>query len=161
MLVHTRPPIRKTSTQVTLWRTPRVYGHTPCGSCAVCHLTQATKIIDLGLRTPWEQRTLSNCNSCNVIYVIQCPCNLMYIGMTTRKVKVRIGEHRSNIRCGRATTKMAAHFIDLGHNENQLRWSVIEKCDNGKASLYKEQRWVYLCKSHIKGLNEDIPRLQL
>ena len=130
-------------------------------SCAVCSLTKPSKSIDLGLSRPWEQRTQSNCNSTNVIYMIQCPCKLLYIGMTTRKVKLRISEHRSNIRCGQASTKMASHFINCGHSADDLFWSVIEKCSNSAFLFQKEQRWIYRCSSHIGGLNEEIPWLQL
>ena len=81
--------------------------------------------------------------------------------MTTRKVKIRVGEHRSNIRCKKSNTRLLTHFQENNHTSNDLRWTVLEmvnsNCPNVERLLYeKEQRWVFRLKSHIKGLNDDI-----
>ena len=44
------------------------------------------------------------------MYLITCPCGLQYVGMTTRKIKLRISEHRSTIRCHKMSTKLMTHF---------------------------------------------------
>lgn len=41
----------------------------------------------------YDIRKHITCRSEGVIYCASCPCNLMYIGLTTRKLKVRIREH--------------------------------------------------------------------
>ncbi|KAJ1210291.1 hypothetical protein NDU88_005657 [Pleurodeles waltl] len=40
--------------------------------------------------------------------------------MTSRPVKNRINEHRSNIRCNRITTKLSAHFLEATHSPDDL-----------------------------------------
>ncbi|XP_078505572.1 uncharacterized protein LOC144763652 [Lissotriton helveticus] len=64
--------------------------------------------------------------------------------MTTKKVSKRIVDHRSNIRCKRATTKMTTHFIEKQHTPNDKKWVVLEHrkpTENLKQKLLeKEQR---------------------
>ena len=158
-LVHTRPRSPTTLPTTTLWGLPRVVGHHPCGRCSVCHLTTTTKELDLGLQNSWHLRKFTNCDSTRVVYMITCPCGLKYIGMTSRKIKVRICEHRSNLRCKKNMTKMLNHFLTFEHSVNELRWVVLEQLDaSGHDGLLyeKEQRWVYKLQTHKTGLNDDI-----
>mgnify|MGYP002804644730 CR=1 FL=1 len=111
LLVHTLP---KPATPVsnTLPFLPPVKGHFACGNCSVCPLTTTTKNITFENGLQWEIRSHTNCNTPKVVYVITCPCKLLNIGMMTHKVKLRIGEHRSNIRCKKNNTRMTTHFLE-------------------------------------------------
>ena len=127
----------------------------------MCHLTKITKSIDLGLQKPWELRKLTNCNSSLVIYLITYPCDKRYVSMMMRKVKVRLMEHRSNVRCKKTTTRMLHHYVELQHTTEDLNWVILEKLDpyikNPEKTLYKhEQRWIHRLHSNIVGLNDDI-----
>ena len=113
MIVHTRPkPVTFQTLNPSIL--PSVKGHFPCGNCSVCRFTKHTKEIRFENGFKWELRGHTNCNTQRVIYLLTCPCDLMYIGMTTRKIKIRIGEHRSNIRCHKNNTKMTIHFLEKG-----------------------------------------------
>ena len=61
-----------------------------------------------------------------------------------RKVRTRLTEHRSNIRCKRATTKMSTHYIETGHKPNDFHWVVLEQIPDTPTSkkvlFEKEQR---------------------
>lgn len=46
----------------------------------------------------YDIKGVITCNTKNVIYLLKCPCGLAYVGKTTRPLKRRISEHRSNIR---------------------------------------------------------------
>ena len=85
--------------------------------------------------------------------------------MTTRKVRVRIQEHRSNIRCKRVTTKMLTHFAENGHGPDDLSWLVLEQSiaipNLEQSLLRKEQRWVFRLRTDVRGLNDQIPWNQL
>lgn len=127
-LVNTCPKKRDwsdTATVLNAWDLPNITGHHPCGSCSVCCLTTTTKTLNLEPGKVWTQRTHTNCNSVNVIYLITCPCGLRYVGMTIRKIKQRICEHQSTIRCKRVTTKLTEHFLAFNHTTNDIRWTVI------------------------------------
>ena len=143
-----------------------IKGHFPCGHCSVCCLTERTKEVNLGLFSPWVLQSHTNCDSTHVIYMFRCPCQLMYIGMTTRKAKVRLNEHRSTFRCKKTNTKLTRHYLEMGHTENDIRWVIIDKL-NGNApnvseKLFRfEQRWVYRLHTHTHGLNEEVQWSQI
>ena len=161
-LVHTRP---KNQAQAYHGILPKPTGHYPCGNCSVCKYTKVTKSVDIGTNRPWELRFLSNCNTERVVYLLTCPCHKQYVGMTTRKVKIRLGEHRSNFRCKKNTTKMTLHFLETAHTPDDFTWVVLEhvsKVDNCETVLFsKEQRWIFRLGTNIHGLNDDIPWGQL
>ena len=138
-----------------------IKGHFPCGHCSVCILTERTKEVNLGLFSPWVLQSHTNCDSTHVIYMFQCPCQLMYIGMTTRKIKIRLNEHRSTFRCKKSNTKLTRHYLEMGHTENDMRWVVIDKLNGSTPNISEklfrfEQRWVYRLRTHTHGLNEEI-----
>lgn len=161
-LVHTRPRSKEESNRPPIWNLPPVTGHHPCGNCTVCPMTTHTKSLNIS-GFLWEQRSHTNCNTKNCVYLITCPCNIHYVGMTTRAVKVRIGEHRSTIRRGKTATKLTNHFLSEGHNCDQMRWTILEakKCWNSRTIFNREQHWVFRLNTHVQGLNEDIPLLEV
>ena len=119
------------------------------------------KEVNLGMRSPWTLQKFTNCESTHVIYMLVCPCQLMYIGMTTRKVKIRVSEHRSTFRCKQSNTKLTRHYMEKNHGEDDLKWCVIDKLDKNDPNVTKrlfryEQRWIYRLKTHRFGLHDDI-----
>ncbi|OCT57669.1 hypothetical protein XELAEV_18003126mg [Xenopus laevis] len=94
------------------------------------------------------------------------PCGLVYTGQTSRPVKERIKEHRSNIRNFKAGTQtdtsISRHFSIFKHNLSQLKWQVLEvirKPQRGgnmlKLLLQEEAKWIKKCNIfYPEGLNE-------
>lgn len=167
-LVHTRPPPKEIHQVGTIWNMPPVTGHHPCGNCAACPQTKKTTSVDIGTNRPWEQKRFTNCNSSNLIYLITCPCALRYVGMTTRKIRTRISEHKSTIRCKKQATRLTNHFIQVGHRPTEFEWTVLEQpnipthiTDISRYLFKIEQKWVYKLNSDKGGLNEDIPWMTL
>lgn len=63
-----------------------------------------------------------NCDSSHVIYVILCDsCNKMYVGCTTRRLKVRALEHLNYITnmSNRNTSNSSKDFIDIHHSNTK------------------------------------------
>ena len=94
--------------------------------------------------------------------MITCPCGLRYVGMTGRQVKIRIGEHKSTIRCKRTSTRLTKHFLEANHMANELKWVVIEQVATDRQGVdrilfEKEQRWVHRLGTSSGGLNDEIP----
>ena len=86
--------------------------------------------------------------------------------MTTRKVRIRISEHRSTFRCRKDNTRLTRHYLEKGHSENDLKWAIIEKFKGNTPNvaeklLYYEQRWIFRLKANVLGLNDDIQWSQL
>ena len=136
---------------------PPVTGHYPCGSCSVCKITKPTKTLALPDGRTWSQRTHTNFNTAMCIYLISCPCNKFYVGMTSRPIKIRIGEHRSTIRCGRSSTKLTNHYIELQHRPDDMYWTVLETVNKVSFLFLKAQRWVFSLGTANSGLTDAIP----
>ncbi|XP_069624523.1 uncharacterized protein [Ranitomeya imitator] len=69
-------------------------GCAPCGRCVACPNIDRTDTFtnSSGSKT-YEIRQRITCTTRNVIYFATCPCGLIYIGLTTRQLKVRVREH--------------------------------------------------------------------
>ncbi len=90
------------------------------------------------------------CASTLVIYLIRCPCGLVYVGKTSRQLRTRISKHRSDIRTGDMRRPMASHFTQVGHNIIALQYIGIEKVikpssggDYENKLLQRECFWIY------------------
>lgn len=138
-------------------------GNFPCGRCIQCNFTKRTKTFNHP-RTgkSFKIKGTITCNTCNVIYMLKCPCGLAYIGKTTRPLKVRISEHRSSIRNKDPKSPVAVHFSTANHNVSSLRYFGIELLqpfrrggDINSQLLKREVFWIYtLDTMSPKGLNE-------
>ncbi len=74
-------------------------GNYPCGNCAQCHNTWKTNIFTHPRTgTTFPVRGVITCSTKNVVYMLKCPCDNIYIGKTIRPLKQRISEHKSSIR---------------------------------------------------------------
>ncbi|OCU00930.1 hypothetical protein XELAEV_18006708mg [Xenopus laevis] len=66
------------------------------------------------------------CISKYVIYALTCPCGLIYIGETTQMVKSHIFQHKSSINLGNTSLPVSKHFLEMGHNADQLKYMVLD-----------------------------------
>jgi len=67
---------------------------------------------------PYDVKTLF------FFHLLKCPCGLAHVGKTTRPLKIRISEHRSNIH--NHDIPVAVHFSQASHNVSSLRYCGIE-----------------------------------
>ena len=91
-----------------------------------------------------ETRPMTNhidCNSKNVIYMIQCNhCSKQYIGETKRRLKDRFNEHRrpvdnpSNIS---KPTTVSEHFLTNDHSANDITLIPLELTKSSRDSVRK------------------------
>ncbi|OCT76233.1 hypothetical protein XELAEV_18031436mg [Xenopus laevis] len=98
-----------------------------------------------------------------VVYLLKCPCGLLYVGETTQKIKDRISKHKSTIRTGQTALPVPAHFQKSGHTVSQLKYQVIDtvpiprRGGNRLLALHKlEMQWIHrLDTVWPRGLNKD------
>ncbi|CAJ0946305.1 unnamed protein product [Ranitomeya imitator] len=65
-------------------------GFFPCGFCKAClNLRKSSSFSNWNGSKKYEIRKLLTCASLDVIYYAKCPCNMIYIGLTTRELKIR------------------------------------------------------------------------
>lgn len=103
------------------------------------------------------------CNSTYVIYLLKCPCGLVYGGETTQRVRDRIGKHKSTIRCKNLMLPIPHHFNEKGHNVSQLRYQVLEQIQTprrggNRIQLLKQREsfWIHRLNSlSPNGLNRE------
>ncbi|CAJ0966666.1 unnamed protein product [Ranitomeya imitator] len=103
------------------------------------------------------------CESTFVVYLIKCPCGLVYVGETTQTVRDRVAQHKSTIRCNKTHLPLPFHFSAKNHNIAQLRFQVLEQVDiprrgqNRTKMLQKrEAYWIYTLQTlEPKALNRD------
>ncbi|XP_069615983.1 uncharacterized protein [Ranitomeya imitator] len=153
-------------------RTGPRWGSFQCGNCSACQFMERTTTFgnSSGDRV-FSITHFINCRTDNVIYFARCACDLIYIGMTTRELRVRILEHVRDIKNGATALDIEAlktipkHFRKY-HNSNPKTFRVrgIDRVQLGirggnykKELLKKETRWtVDLDTLAPKGLNEYI-----
>lgn len=103
-------------------------GNYKCGNCAQCNFTHKTSTFTHP-RTgaSYKIKGVISCNTNNVIYMLKCPCGLVYIGKATRALKIWISEHRSNICNKDERSPVAVHFNQFHHNVSSLKYCGIEQ----------------------------------
>ncbi|XP_041444185.1 uncharacterized protein LOC121402153 [Xenopus laevis] len=70
-----------------------------CGNCTMCStLITGSQFFHPYTGKAYKVKHRLTCTSKNVVYIIKCPCGLLYCGKTCRPLKERISMHRSSIR---------------------------------------------------------------
>lgn len=60
------------------------------------------------------------CSTEGVVYLLQCPCGLQYVGRTKRSLSVRLNEHVTNILTGFLKHPVSRHYLEV-HNRNPAK----------------------------------------
>ncbi|CAH2306489.1 Hypothetical predicted protein [Pelobates cultripes] len=85
-----------------------------CGTCKACTTVSIKNTHSFFSSTTGESFTLRdsiNCHTDFVVYLLQCPCGMQYVGRTKRILKVRLLEHLNNIRKRLTTHSVPTHCI--------------------------------------------------
>lgn len=150
------------------------WGCYQCGNCVACpSIQRATHFHSSDGEREFKITQRIDCNSEFVVYYATCPCNYIYVGLTSRKLKVRVREHIHDIERAKdiqpfevITLKpIARHFWKV-HNCNSkvLKVKGIDKLNpDGRGGDLKqklaqlEARWIMKIDSlQPKGLNEVV-----
>ena len=106
-------------------------GFTLCNSskCLTCryHATEKDTFISNSYGSIFKIKESVNCGSKNIIYLVTCKkCNLQYVGETSRALRDRTTDHRSNIVTNKRTP-IGLHFNSNNHSYRDLEIAAIEK----------------------------------
>lgn len=84
----------------TIWGVPRPkWGCRPCGSCIACpNVIETDEFWDSSKEKKFKITHTINCGTIGVVYFATCPCDLIYIGLTSRELKKRVREHVLSIK---------------------------------------------------------------
>lgn len=112
-----------------------------------------------------------NCSTIGVIYYATCPCELLYIGLTSRKLKKRVREHALGIKAAAleddlAKLKPIPRHFKAHHNCNPelLRVKGIDRVLQDKRGrdwkrilAQEEVKWIYTLQTMAPlGLNDAL-----
>ncbi|MEE6515693.1 hypothetical protein FKM82_024662 [Ascaphus truei] len=167
-LVHSHYSISSTTTFLSTFDKK---GFFRCGGCPACKFTKPTSTFKDSKGTKeFTIKQFLNCRSKGVIYCLTCPCNKIYVGMTTREVRFRIMEHSRNIKTAhrdleslKKITMVAKHFLQEHNADNSLLSAfAIERVSLGirggdleRTLLQHECRWIVMLGSMLpNGLND-------
>lgn len=114
-------------------------GFYKCGKCKPCQLMGGIRKINefqsMFTMLKYKIDKLITCCSRHVTYILECGCGLQYVGRTTRKLSVRIGENISNIKKGFRHHSLSLNFRAHNRDPLQLKFYAIYKVDQNWRNL--------------------------
>lgn len=139
-------------------------GSFPCLSCVNCRIMQKGEVFthpNTGKR--YDLKHFLTCNSEWVVYIIWCPCKLLYVGETSLDLKTRLNQHRYTIRKKRLDLPVSKHCTESGHSEWDIRFMIVDHIpplsrggDRQLKLLKRELKWIFeLGSLKPGGLNVD------
>ncbi|CAJ0920813.1 unnamed protein product [Ranitomeya imitator] len=140
-------------------------GTFPCLSCACCsNIIKGDKITHPHSGKYYNIKGFYTCDTNYVVYLLKCPCGLLYVGETTQHLRDRIASHKSTIRCKKTWLPVPHHFVSANHNVSQLRVQVIEQVERPrrggnhiKQLKEREAYWIYTLQTLAPGgLNREL-----
>ncbi|CAJ0956533.1 unnamed protein product [Ranitomeya imitator] len=140
-------------------------GTFPCLRCACCsNIIKGDKITHPHSGKCYNIKGFYTCDTNYVVYLLKCPCGLLYVGETTQHLHDRIASHKSTIRCKKTWLPVPHHFISANHSVSQLRVQIIEQVERPRrggnhTQLLKEREayWTYTLQTLApRGLNREL-----
>lgn len=99
----------------------------PCLRCGNCgNLQRGDRFTHPITGEQFQSKYFLTCNTHFVIYILQCPCNMLYVGEMTMACRIRLNKHKSVIRTGREDLPVPKHFKDKGHTLKDLTFFIID-----------------------------------
>lgn len=150
-----KPPVSEQG--ITLRHSPSFKNpSTPCGAplCKCCkHMSKKGAIFSHS-DTPHQIPPNTDCNSRNIIYLLECStCNKKYVGQTQRSMKERFAGHRAAHRSNK-NMPLYRHFNTRNHNFEESKITILEKVKNTDQIMQKETDWITKLDTRLpKGLN--------
>ncbi|CAJ0947977.1 unnamed protein product [Ranitomeya imitator] len=136
------------------------WGCAPCGNCIACsNIDNASMFVGSDNKS-YKITQAITCNTKAVIYHATCPCSKIYVGLTTRSLKLRVREHKK-----KQHNTLPRHFKTY-HNCDPTGLRVIgidriiSDLRGGNISrrlAQKETRWIWTLRTlQPLGLNESL-----
>ncbi|KAM9331059.1 uncharacterized protein PAF06_019410 [Gastrophryne carolinensis] len=132
-----------------------------CNSCNVCNsLILGSEFSHPHTGRRYKIRGTYSCLTDYCVYLLKCPCGLLYIGKTIGPFKKRFQQHRSDVRISIKKHQdgetldydkpVAIHFVRHKHQTSELRGMVIEQVerphrggDRHLRLLQRETYWIH------------------
>ncbi len=130
--------------------TDQIHSCHPCNKtrCKTCtHMQNTTSFSSHRTGQSFKIRQDSDCDSSNVVYMIQCAqCGIQYIGETGTSFRLRMNNHRSTINNSQKHHEkpVATHFAKNNHTLANLQITIIENLGNQSKfrRQHREKFWI-------------------
>ena len=131
-----------------------------CGVCS--YIKETSTFSDRDLKNTYTIKNRLNCNSQNVVYLVQCKtCNMQYVGSTCTKFRLRFNNYscchgKFSTNKSIAQASFHAHFSQPDHH-GMDDWSfiIIDSAGDVGSVRRKESFWQYKLNTFTpNGLNE-------
>lgn len=127
------------------------YGSYPCLNCVSCKLMKkGSSFIHPTTNEKIDIRYHLTCVSDWIVYMLWCPCGLLYVGETKNDMRTRLNHHRYTIRKQRLDLPLSKHFSEMKHTEWDLRFMIVDHVPRPKKGgdrlmllLKKELYWIH------------------
>lgn len=127
----------------------------PCKYCFACQHSKKPQIKQTQFTSTntgqiYSIKDFISCHKEGVVHILQCSCNLQYVGGTKRPLMVRIREHVQNIIKGFPKHSVSRHFTQVHNDPKHLQFWDIEKCvrpwrgaHKVRSISQKESKWIH------------------
>ena len=93
------------------------------------------------------------------MYEIIClDCKSKYIGQTKRQLKIRVNEHKRDVKSHNPRSEVARH-AKSGHKINWKKTKIIDIESNYRSRLFSEMSYIHLIKDALNNM-KDTERLK-
>ena len=143
----------------------QIHGFFPCMACKACKFSKKrTSVEVLGQSKPMSINKMMNCNTDFVVYCLECPCGMKYVGSTIKKAKCRILEHMRAIAKNDQAYPVARHYFEFHRgNRDLVSFFCIDRVeanprggDRVRLLRQMESRYILLLNTKIpEGLNAE------
>ena len=143
-------------------------GWKKCGkgssTCCPFSLPATRKITGQITGYQHEIKEAVTCETSNCVYYWKCrkdncrdfpKCE--YVGLTARPFRLRLAEHKQNIRSEKTETPSGFHFNKAGHNISHLAGLVLEHVKSEDPFVLRAREFLYIQKfdTYRNGLNKE------
>ena len=117
-------------------------------NCKPCFTSTVTRVR-------YPIRYSATCSTSNIVYLITCTrCRKQYVGITTKSLRTRINQHRSNILQDN-TMFFCIHF-NSDHSINNISVQIIDKSNTLQELRKQEAFWIRTLQTlSPRGLNSS------
>lgn len=142
---------------------PKV-GCFPCLNCISCPLmSKGDTFTHPHTAEQYKIKQYLTCTTDWVVYVLWCPCGLLYVGETKNEFKTRLNNHRYSIRKARNDLPVPKHFSESKHTERDIKFMLLQHIPppnrgGDRLTILKkcELSWIFRLNSlRPNGLNVD------
>ena len=139
-------------------------GMKKCGKCLACsYVKEGTSIRGISYKNKkftWKIGRPLNCNSKNVVYMIECDknnCNQRYIGYTQQEYQERIYQHIGYVRNKQIQKATGEHFNSPGHGMHNMKFTILEKVKSSDPLYGREREKLLIRKFNTfhNGINRE------